>query len=983
MEIFLKLAVYVCFLLLFCLPGLPLGLWLCGKDVKRHPEALIYGLLLGHFLSSGLAVGLIYLIGFSALSLGLFIALTAGWLVVGFRYLRREGGRAKSLATPSSETPPGPYVQTSAGQLPFKAWDRYTYALFLGLLLVAAALIFEPFSNLGKKTPSGYAYRKYFSGDFLKEVAVTAELSRGEIPPQNPWFAGETLHYYWWYFIPPALFHRLMGMDLSLQALLVLSTFFTDVLFLFMLFSTLRLFAAGPLAPFLAALIGVAGYSYEVMYLWWKLQGSFHSFLEQARAYNVDATTRWFWGEPQMDGFFRALLYTPQHLQALALLLGVISIFILRQVLGSFSLSWVTGLMVGVSIGYSMFIGLTLALWYGLCLGIQLLGLTMRQFIAVPSFLGGTALNRLNTVNADARLNPLRCFLSLLLSGGLIGFLVLLSYSLGMFSSDPDTGLQIYVGKALKTYGPLVFLMNYGPPILFGIWGILLIGRKGTLEERENGRGELHAPLLYPLLLLLLAVALISTVAIPGFLSDVGLKLGLIFLATLLIFSTVSLEFLYRRWPKPAFYLLLAFITAPALLSALIDRSHLADISNAKFTLYISEEDMQAATWIKTHVPDRAIVQSSSPEFKVSFFTLIPVLGERRTAVGDKFYARIFQIPPAAVERRKGDIAQLFETSSLAEAMEILKKYQINYLYLGEWEKASYPQGVQKFYSFPNLFEKVYGNPKVDLFKILSYEPELIALEGKVPVVIHVGESQTVPVTLKNQDRRNSHVISVQAAALSQTETPADAASIDTEAPAAVGTPVQVQLAEGEEKWISVPLPTLPHPGTYTLVLQAAQVKNEENARQRFSVEAEAVKGSLGKIREDPEASEGKAVFIGSEITYSRPWSFLLNRKFSPGDYLLGLRVKTQDNRLSDKIFTWEVAASRGGDKEQLEIAGTDFQEALAYQNLDLAIHLAEEDTLRFSIWYHSKADIWVDQILITLSVLARKVYPSGIQVEG
>lgn len=865
MEVLLlKVTLFSIFFLLFCLPGLPLGLWLCGKNIKKHPEAVIYGFLLGHFLSSGVAVCLIYLFGFSFLSLGFFISLAVGWLMISFKYLRRVG------------------VDSVSGKLSFKAWDYRTYILFFLLLLVALTLTFEPFANLGKRTIYGYAYRKYFPGDFLKQVAMTAELAKGEIPPQNPWFAGEKLHYYWWYFILPASFHRFIEINISIKTLLVLSTLITNGLFLFLMFSTLRLFTSGQMAPFLVTLIGIVAHSYEGSYLWWELQRPLKGFLEQARAYNVDGLTRWFWGHPQMDGFFRSLLYSPPHLQALTFLLAAISVLRLHNVLGNLSLSLITGLMVGASVGYSVFVGLIVALWYGLYLGIQVI--LSKEFK--------------------------RHLLSFFLSIGFVGFWIALFYGLEMFVRNPDTGLVLYTGKALKEYGPLVFLMNYGPPSIFGVLGILLVLKRfytlvksprGKVEDQGSIEGH-HLPFscFYPqssifglLLLLLLAVTLVSTVALEGFPSDVGLKLGLVILLTLLVFSAISLEFLHQKLFPPVFYLLIILICAPALVTVIVDWSNSSDIYNTFQTLYVSPEKMEAATWIKTHVPENAIVQSSSPEFQ-SPFTLVPVLGERRTAVGDKFFARIFQIPQTAVDRRKRDIRQLFETDNLTTTLELLKEYQIGYIYVGGEEKSSYPFGVLKFYRFPNLFEKVYGNSKVDIFKVLPYEPELVALL----------------ITQNN--------------------------------------------------WLTI------------------------------STEAEMLKGKLGKIQKDLEASGEKAVFIGAEQEFEDAWAFFPDqRKLPPGDYILSLRVKTPNNGLSDTFFTWEVIANQKGDQKQLEIPGTAFQAANTYQNLDMKFRLIEEDTFKFRIYHHGKGDIWIDKILLTLvtkdseSLITKKTYSSGLQEDG
>jgi hypothetical protein len=658
---------FVVFFALFCTPGLPLGWWLCGRDVRRHPEALAYGLLLGHVGGSAVTVGLAYLFGFSALSLALFVGLAIAWGIAGLAWLGRD-------------TPP---------RLRLPPWDRRAYAALGLLLLVAAALVVEPFAHVGHRTPAGYAYRKYFIGDFLKEVAVTAELARGEIPPQNPWFAGEALHYYWLYFVAPAAFHRLTGNRSPLRPVLLAATALTGAVFLFVLLSTLRLFTTGALAPLLAALIGVAACSYEGPYLWWRLGEPFGSFLDHARGYNIDGLTRWLWGEPQLDGFFRSLLYTPQHLEALTLLLATVSVLAVGEVLESLSLSALVAAMMGASVGLSAFIGLVAATWYACHL----------------------------TVRVLAR-GAVRHLMPLVVTGGVIAFAVLACYRLEMLIQDPDSGLMLYTGKALKSHGPLLFLMNYGPPCIFGGLGIVggLLGAAKVLPATSRRPAGL---LLGLGVLLALGLTLIWTVAVRDFLSDVGLKVGLVVLAVLLIFTAMGLDGLRRRLPAVAFGLVVALVGAPALVTVVVDRVNSADIDNTAFTLYVSREDAQAAAWIRTHVPDRAIVQASPRDYSpVDFFSLIPILGERRTAVGDPFYARIFLVSQRAVERRRADIARLFETESPREALDVLHRYRIAYVYVGPREKAAYRAGVQKFSGSPELFEKVYENSQVDVFRL-------------------------------------------------------------------------------------------------------------------------------------------------------------------------------------------------------------------------------------------------------------------------
>ena len=54
----------------------------------------------------------------------------------------------------------------------------------------------------------GRRYRAYFTADFVWHMALTAEMTRFEMPPRNPYMADRALHYYWTYFLVPAALTR-------------------------------------------------------------------------------------------------------------------------------------------------------------------------------------------------------------------------------------------------------------------------------------------------------------------------------------------------------------------------------------------------------------------------------------------------------------------------------------------------------------------------------------------------------------------------------------------------------------------------------------------------------------------------------------------------------------------------------------------------------------------------------------------------------
>ena len=66
--------------------------------------------------------------------------------------------------------------------------------------------------GVGGLTAKGYAFVPYFAWDFFNHISVCAEVSR-QMPPQNSYFAGQPLHYYWFFHAWPAALINLAGVS--------------------------------------------------------------------------------------------------------------------------------------------------------------------------------------------------------------------------------------------------------------------------------------------------------------------------------------------------------------------------------------------------------------------------------------------------------------------------------------------------------------------------------------------------------------------------------------------------------------------------------------------------------------------------------------------------------------------------------------------------------------------------------------------------
>jgi hypothetical protein len=503
--------------------------------------------------------------------------------------------------------------------------------LFVLLLVIAATWL--PFSRIGARVDGNYAYRAYFSSDYLKHMSVVESLNDGRMPPVNLYFAGDPLHYYWLPYATPAVVARVSG---STPKALFAFSFAVNFLFLLLLLQ-----ACGKISekrrwlPFLAVPLVLAP-SLEGFYLWaGRARFSFSAFFSEGRAYNIDGLTRWLWGLPQIDTLLRSLLYTPQHLLSLAFVL-VFLIFVDEDA----ERPWLLSLLLALSLAASFFVG-----------GILLLS-------RVLHVLGREGLRFVRReLTFSAFLHDLgRHFLLPL-------FILALSVALRMVSSGGS-------GIVVKPLGPRqVFILlglNLGLLAVSGAWGLL--------AARFRSRAFL-AILLGASLVLLLAVR------IAGFESDVSLKAGLIVILALALLTCRLGEIPGAgRFAAP----LVLLVLIPGTLTAILDIRNSADVRNTRFTSTVGAEEMRMLEWVKENVPKRRVVQNF-PAARTWNFSTIPAFAGRPMAVGDRHHGQLFQVLPGPYDERLE--ALRLALAGLPATRGDLRRLGVDYLLWGEAER--------------------------------------------------------------------------------------------------------------------------------------------------------------------------------------------------------------------------------------------------------------------------------------------------------
>ncbi len=559
----------------------------------------------------------------SLLSLGLFPflwlvgrLLPAPWLIPVLSVILASG-----LAFSFKNRPPAgtPEKRDYAGMI-----------FILALVVVATRL---PFSKIGYPIEGRYAYRAYFSSDYLKHFSVVESLNSGPLPPRNLYFAGETLHYYWLPYAVPAVVSKAAG---STPKALFAFSFTVNFLFLFLLLQAgQRVCRRRPWVAFLAVPLVLAP-SLEGFYLWaGRARLSFPAFFAEGRSYNIDGLTRWLWNLPQVDTLLRSLFYTPQHLLSLAFLL----LFLLFAA-EEHQRPWLLSLFLAMSLASSFFVGGILFLSRALfVVGREAPRLFRRGFAIVEFF---RKLGR-------------EFFLPLLVLG--------ISVALGMVAFA-GTGI------VFKPVGPLdaVILLglNLGLLTISGTWGLL--------AARFPSRGFVAT-------LLAISLVLILAVRIANFESDISLKAGLIVILLLALLTCRLGNFpSLGRFAAP----LALLILGPGILTAGLDIRNSADIRNPRFTSYVRFEEMRMLEWIGKNVPEGRIVQNF-PEARTWNLSAIPAFSGRSMAIGDRMHGQIFQVRPEAYKKRL-EILRL-AIAGLPATRRDLRALGIDYLFWGEDER--------------------------------------------------------------------------------------------------------------------------------------------------------------------------------------------------------------------------------------------------------------------------------------------------------
>jgi YYY domain-containing protein len=132
----------------------------------------------------------------------------------------------------------------------------------------------------------------------------------------------------------------------------------------------------------------------------------------------------------------------------------------------------------------------------------------------------------------------------------------------------------------------------------------------------------------------------------------------------------------------------------------------------------IYPDDYRAVKWLDENIAGLPLILEApgvvfTYTSRVSTFTGLP------TVVGWTSWEMMWRGYSADIGGRENDVNTVYNTSSNEQALELLNKYNVQYIYVGSVERNKYTsEGLQKFNSYTDNYNLIYQNEGVSIYKL-------------------------------------------------------------------------------------------------------------------------------------------------------------------------------------------------------------------------------------------------------------------------
>jgi hypothetical protein len=556
-------------------------------------------------------------------------------------------------------------------------------ALALALLVLIVPLITAlPFAHLGDITPDGQAYRAYFTADYVWRRAVVAELAKGAAPlPMNPYFNGDVLHYYWMPHLMPGVQYRFARAWAPLDELLLMQSVAIDWCLVVFLYGMVRAFRVRPWAAACGVAFVILSTSAEGLYVLFD-NSTKDIPIAAVRNLNIDAISRWYFQGIPIDGLQRLLMYQPHHIIGYVIgLIGLLAIGLRTRATDAVAFA-IAGVCLGLSVAISSFAGLMVTV-----------AAAFHELIGV---IRSRDLKRGVT-------HAITAAIPLLVSVGIV-------YGLGYVDRSGPV-VELTVNRVATHRFVWVTLLSCGPILI-----VTALAIPALLSERRG--------------VAILGSLAITSIAIYFFVNVkdhqdvyVGWRVGhFLFMASAVVVG-ILLERIVTS-TSGAQPLQLAGVVIALLIglpTTIIDVYNTQDISEhgepPYWTMMLRPDELQVFDWLEHNTAADAIVQvdpiARAAGARFDNWAYLPAFAERRMAIG----LPISMVPLAKYENGSREIQKIFDESPLA-AYERAVRAKVNYILIGEPERAGHPGVEDRFDSIPNQMPLAFKNGTISIYEV-------------------------------------------------------------------------------------------------------------------------------------------------------------------------------------------------------------------------------------------------------------------------
>jgi Flp pilus assembly protein TadD len=175
--------------------------------------------------------------------------------------------------------------------------------------------------------------------------------------------------------------------------------------------------------------------------------------------------------------------------------------------------------------------------------------------------------------------------------------------------------------------------------------------------------------------------------------------------------------------------------------------------------------DAEAIRWLNEHISGTPIVLQSSLEFYRAYGVRIAANTGLPTVVSPLHASE--QHDPERVAERDRDVQTIYSTLDSSEALQLLSKYHVGYVYVGPIERAAYGEpGAAKFDQMEGAYlTLLYKNESVTIYEV---NPNVYSIAAETIIATHPTEpalAAPAPTPAPNPDQPSIEALERQAAA--------------------------------------------------------------------------------------------------------------------------------------------------------------------------------------------------------------------------